>query len=129
MGEPTFRYHPEHGADIFDSDLLLLLEKQGWKDTPKGMNLKPYDRVDCYSAKIRRGGRTVKEILAAEPAYLPEAIALLNKGELNMSSWMRAQALNPQNPSLRKKAKEGYEVILKHLEGKIVKDKTSWGWK
>jgi hypothetical protein len=33
MGEPTWMYHPEHGAQMFDSDDLELLDS-GWVDTP-----------------------------------------------------------------------------------------------
>jgi hypothetical protein len=132
MGVPTFRYHPEHGADIFDSDLIPALEKQGWKDTPAGMNVKPYNKAGCYTEGLRRAGKSIKDVLGAIPpqfTLIAGAKALLDKGGLNQSSWMRAKGLDAHNNGLRSEWKGRYEAILKHLEGKIVKDKHNWGWK
>jgi hypothetical protein len=37
MGNPTFRYHKELGAQVFDSDALPS-ESDGWFDSPKKAN-------------------------------------------------------------------------------------------
>lgn len=39
MGNPVWLYHNQHGASIFDSDEIPELEKQGWRDSPKKLEV------------------------------------------------------------------------------------------
>jgi hypothetical protein len=71
MGDPTFRYHPKHGAEIFDSEEVEALSELGWVDSPADFKCSPYDAKNSFKAKwkARRGKLwTLEDYIADNPA-------------------------------------------------------------
>jgi len=76
MSCQTFRYHPKWGAEIFEKEELDIVEKYGWRNTPRGFHCPPYDRLTSFKVKWQKKHNKFWdiEVYQAEQENKPERI-------------------------------------------------------